>query len=112
MSVHQKHKALDQIVHWLLALTMWACAASILMEVVWKHSVLPSAARSLSCIMQGMWLIQVSCAHTIACGQDRPCALDTASPAHAHHPSCVYLMSHLLANTQEQNARATDVIFG
>lgn len=68
MSVHQKHEALDQIVHWLLALTMWACAISILMEVAWRHSVLPSAARSLSCIMQGMWLIQVCFAHTMACG--------------------------------------------
>lgn len=59
MSMHKKHEALDETVHWLLALTMWACAVSILLEMVWKHSVLPSAARSLSCIMQGMWLIQV-----------------------------------------------------
>ncbi len=59
MSMHKKHEALDESVHWLLALTMWACAVSILLEMVWKHSVLPSAARSLSCIMQGMWLIQV-----------------------------------------------------
>ena len=65
MSAHQKHEALDQSVHQLLALTMWACAASILMEVVWKHSVLPSAARSLSCIMQGMWLIQVGRAYAL-----------------------------------------------
>ncbi len=69
MSSHKKHQVLDETVHWLLALTMWACAVSILLEMVWKHSVLPSAARSLSCIMQGIWLIQVisasACRHLL-----------------------------------------------
>lgn len=59
MSVHKKHDALDQSVHSLLALTMWACAGSILLEMAQPRSVLASAARSLSCVMQGMWMIQV-----------------------------------------------------
>ena len=59
MSMHKKHDALDQSVHSLLALTMWACAGSILLEMARPRSVLASAARSLSCIMQGMWMIQV-----------------------------------------------------
>ena len=61
MSVHKKHDALDQSVHGLLALTMWACAGCILLEMARPRSVLASAARSLSCMLQGMWMIQVSC---------------------------------------------------
>ena len=61
MSVHKKHDALDQSVHGLLALTMWACAGCVLLEMARPRSVLASAARSLSCMMQGMWMIQVGC---------------------------------------------------
>lgn len=61
MSMHKKHDALDQSVHGLLALTMWACAGCILLEMARPRSVLASAARSLSCMMQGMWMIQVGC---------------------------------------------------
>ncbi len=68
MSTHKKHGALDQSVHWMLALTMWACAISVILEMVWKRSVLASAARSLSCIMQGIWLTQVR-----VCCQDASC---------------------------------------
>ena len=60
MSAHKKHDALDHSVHSLLALTMWACTGSILLEMARPQSVLASAARSLSCIMQGMWMIQAS----------------------------------------------------
>ena len=60
MSAHKKHDALDQSVHSLLALTMWACAISVTLEMARPRSVLASAARSLSCIMQGMWMIQAS----------------------------------------------------
>jgi len=68
MSTHKKHGALDQSVHWMLALTMWACAISVILEMVWKRSVLASAARSLSCIVQGIWLTQVR-----VCCQDASC---------------------------------------
>ena len=64
MSSCTKHDPEDQSVHFLLALTMWACAVSIVLEIAWPYSLLPSAARSLSCIMQGMWMIQVGC-HTV-----------------------------------------------
>ena len=59
MTAHKKHEALDATVHGLLALTMWACALCTLGELFAPHSVLATAGRSLSCLMQGMWLIQV-----------------------------------------------------
>lgn len=60
MTAHKKHEALDATVHGLLALTMWACALCTLGELFVPHSVLATAGRSLSCLMQGMWLIQVT----------------------------------------------------
>ena len=59
MTAHKKHEALDATVHFLLALTMWACTLCTLSELFARHSVLPTAGRALSCMMQGMWLIQV-----------------------------------------------------
>ena len=61
MTAHKKHEALDATVHFLLALTMWACTLCTLSELLARHSVLPTAGRALSCMMQGMWLIQVFC---------------------------------------------------
>lgn len=59
MTVHKKHEALDAAVHALLALAMWACTLCTLGELAVPHSVLATAGRALSCMMQGMWLIQV-----------------------------------------------------
>ncbi|EIE26948.1 hypothetical protein COCSUDRAFT_39894 [Coccomyxa subellipsoidea C-169] len=58
MSSHKKHEALDATVHGLLALTMWACTLCTLGELFARHSMLATAGRTLSCLMQGMWLIQ------------------------------------------------------
>ncbi len=60
MSSHKKHEALDATVHGLLALTMWACTLCTLGELFAQHSMLATAGRTLSCLMQGMWLIQVT----------------------------------------------------
>ncbi|CAL8468938.1 g8479 [Coccomyxa elongata] len=59
MTAHKKHEALDATVHFLLALTMWACTLCTLCELLVRHSVLATAGRALSCMMQGMWLIQI-----------------------------------------------------
>ncbi|BDA43063.1 probable transmembrane protein 45B at N-terminal half [Coccomyxa sp. Obi] len=59
MTAHKKHEALDATVHFLLALTMWACTLCTLGEMLARHSVLATAGRALSCMMQGMWLIQI-----------------------------------------------------
>lgn len=59
MTAHKKHEELDATVHFLLALTMWACTLCTLGELLARHSVLATASRALSCMMQGMWLIQV-----------------------------------------------------
>jgi hypothetical protein len=64
MTAHQKHEVLDQTVHSLLALTMWACAIALLAELRCPGSLLASAARCLGCLMQGMWLIQVRAARS------------------------------------------------
>ncbi len=59
MTAHKKHEALDATVHFLLALTMWACTLCTLCELLVRHNVLATAGRALSCMMQGTWLIQV-----------------------------------------------------
>lgn len=66
MLMHQKHEALDAVIHWLLGCTMWAAAAFVALELHWANtSFLASVGRAFSCIMQGIWLMQVSTAPTI-----------------------------------------------
>lgn len=59
ITLHKKSEAFDAMVHGLLAATMWAAALFVGLEIRYPKSLLVSAGRSLSVLLQGMWLVQV-----------------------------------------------------
>lgn len=57
MSVHEKHEALDKMVHWLLSVAMLMACAFILMEMYAPKSPVISMGKAASNIFVGAWLI-------------------------------------------------------
>jgi hypothetical protein len=59
MLVHEKHEALDKMVHWLLAVAMLIAFFFHVLEVFAKKSPVVSLGKSVSTIFVGAWLIQI-----------------------------------------------------
>ncbi|KAL4520062.1 hypothetical protein Ndes2526B_g01391 [Nannochloris sp. 'desiccata'] len=56
MGTHQKHQPQDQMVHWLLFLSMSLCFLFILLELNAPKNPLPALGRGAAVIFQGAWL--------------------------------------------------------
>ena len=56
MLAHQKHQPLDATAHRLLGMTMLATAAFVFLEIRFQHSLLVSAGRAGTVMLQGVWL--------------------------------------------------------
>lgn len=59
MLVHEKHEALDKMVHWLLAMAMLFAFVCSMLEVYATHSPVVSLSKSVTTILVGAWLIQI-----------------------------------------------------
>ncbi|GAB4817260.1 hypothetical protein N2152v2_004306 [Parachlorella kessleri] len=60
MALHKKHLPLDEMVHWLLYVTMVLCVAFILLEMRYSRSVLIGAGKAASLVFQGAWLVETA----------------------------------------------------
>jgi Family of unknown function (DUF716) len=56
MGTHQKHQPQDQMVHWLLFLSMLLCFIFIILELHAPKNPLPALGRGAAAIFQGAWL--------------------------------------------------------
>lgn len=59
MFVHEKHEALDKMVHWLLAVAMLFAFVCAMLEVYATKSPVVSMSKSVTTILVGAWLIQI-----------------------------------------------------
>jgi len=59
MFVHEKHEALDRMVHWLLAMSMLFAFLFQAMEIYAQHSPVISMGKAASTIFVGAWLVQI-----------------------------------------------------
>jgi hypothetical protein len=59
MFVHEKHEALDKMVHWLLAMSMFIAFVFQALEIYAEHSAVVSMGKAASTIFVGAWLVQI-----------------------------------------------------
>jgi hypothetical protein len=60
MGTHEKHEAQDQMVHWLLFVSMVLGMLFILLEMHTPRNPLPAFGRALATVLQGAWLVQIA----------------------------------------------------
>lgn len=59
MAVHEKHEALDKMVHWLLSISMCLAFVFIVMEIKARHSPIVSMGKGVCTTFVGAWLIHI-----------------------------------------------------
>ena len=60
MGTHKKHEAQDEMVHWLLCVSMIICFAFVLLELHAPRNPLPALGRGAAALFQGAWLCQIA----------------------------------------------------
>ena len=59
MFVHEKHEALDKMVHWLLAMSMLIAFVFQVAEMGYPRSIVVSMGKAVSTVFVGAWLVEI-----------------------------------------------------